>query len=53
MHALDGWHDLVVYNGELLDRLGLASPALVGHSFGALLAAEFAAAVPRAVAGSC
>ena len=49
VHALDGWHDLVVYTGELFDRLGLSSPALVGHSFGALLAAEFAAAVPHAV----
>jgi pimeloyl-ACP methyl ester carboxylesterase len=49
VHALDGWHDLVVYTGELFDRLDLAAPALVGHSFGALLAAEFAAAAPRAV----
>jgi pimeloyl-ACP methyl ester carboxylesterase len=49
VHALGGWHDLVVYTGELFDRLELAAPALVGHSFGALLAAEFAAAAPRAV----
>lgn len=49
VHALDGWHDLVVYTGELFDRLELSSPALVGHSFGALLAAEFAASAPRAV----
>ena len=49
VHALDGWHDLVVYYGELFDLLGLAAPAFVGHSFGALLAAEFAAAAPRAV----
>jgi pimeloyl-ACP methyl ester carboxylesterase len=49
VHALDGWHDLVVYTGELFDRLGLNAPALAGHSFGALLAAEFAAAAPRAV----
>jgi len=49
VHELNGWHDLVVYYAELLDRLELASPALVGHSFGALLAAEIAAAAPRAV----
>jgi pimeloyl-ACP methyl ester carboxylesterase len=49
VHALGGWHDLVVYTGELLDRLELTAPALVGHSFGALLAAEFAAAAPRSV----
>jgi pimeloyl-ACP methyl ester carboxylesterase len=49
VHALDSWLDLVVYYGELLDRLELAAPAMVGHSFGGLVAAEFAAAVPRAV----
>jgi pimeloyl-ACP methyl ester carboxylesterase len=49
VHALDGWHDLVVYGGELLDALALPSPALIGHSFGGLLAAEIAAAAPRAV----
>jgi len=49
VHALDGWHDLVVYCGELFDRLELSSPALVGHSFGGLLAAETAAAAPRSV----
>ena len=49
VHALDGWHDLVVYTGELFDKLALAAPALAGHSFGALMAAEFAAAAPRAI----
>jgi pimeloyl-ACP methyl ester carboxylesterase len=49
VHALDGWHDLAVYYGELLDALALPSPALIGHSFGGLLAAEIAAAAPRAV----
>ena len=34
IHQLDEWWDLVVYYGELLDRLGLGAPALVGHSFG-------------------
>jgi len=49
IHALDTWLDLVVYHGELLDRLELAAPILVGHSFGALVAAEFAAAAPMSV----
>ncbi len=49
IHALDTWLDLVVYHGELFDRLGLAAPTLVGHSFGGLLAAEFAAAAPKSI----
>ena len=49
VHALDSWHDVVVYCGELFDKLQLASPAVVGHSFGALVAAECAAVAPRAV----
>jgi pimeloyl-ACP methyl ester carboxylesterase len=71
VHALDSWLDLVVYYGELLDRLELARDpekwepvfgkdhaqnktrdpafALAGHSFGALMAAEIAAAAPKAV----
>ena len=49
VHSLEGWHDLVVYYGELLDRLELAAPAVAGHSFGALLAAEIAAAAPKSV----
>jgi pimeloyl-ACP methyl ester carboxylesterase len=49
VHALDGWLDLVVYYGELIDRLELDAPAFVGHSFGGLVAAEFAAAAPQSV----
>ena len=49
VHALDQWHDLIVYSGELFDRLELAAPALAGHSFGGLVAAEFAAAAPKSV----
>jgi pimeloyl-ACP methyl ester carboxylesterase len=41
------WLDLVVYYGELLDRLGLRAPALVGHSFGGMVACELAAAAPE------
>ncbi len=50
IHALSGWLDLIVYYGELLDRLELGAPAtIVGHSFGALVAAEIAAAAPKSV----
>jgi len=48
-HVLDGWHDLVVYHCELLDRLKLDTPSIVGHSFGALVAAELAAMAPKSV----
>lgn len=49
VHALEGWHDLIVYTGELFSRLALSQLALVGHSFGGLLAAEYAAAAPGSV----
>jgi pimeloyl-ACP methyl ester carboxylesterase len=49
VHELVGWHDLTVYYGELLDRLGLPAPMVAGHSFGALLGAELAAASPKSV----
>ena len=49
-HALDDWHDLVVYHGELFEKLGLTTPAMIGHSFGGLVAAEIAAAAPRSAA---
>jgi pimeloyl-ACP methyl ester carboxylesterase len=49
VHRLDSWLDLVVYHGELFERLGLAAAVLVGHSFGGLVAAELAAALPRTV----
>jgi pimeloyl-ACP methyl ester carboxylesterase len=50
VHAIDDWLDLVVYYAELFDRLGLARPDLIGHSFGGMVAAEIAAAFPAAVA---
>ena len=43
---IDNWWDLMVYYGELFDRLALRAPAVVGHSFGGLVAAEWAATVP-------
>lgn len=49
VHALVGWLDLVVYHGELFDKLALGAPVVAGHSFGALLAAEIAAAGPKAL----
>jgi pimeloyl-ACP methyl ester carboxylesterase len=49
IHRLDNWLDLVVYYGELLDRLGLPTTALVGHSFGGMVAAEIAATMPERV----
>src|SRR5262245_64796069 len=49
VHALDNWLDLIVYYGELFDTLELPAPAVVGHSFGGLVAAEFAASAPNSV----
>jgi pimeloyl-ACP methyl ester carboxylesterase len=49
VHALDTWLDLVVYHGELFDRLGLDAPAVIGHSFGGLVGAEIAAAAPKSI----
>src|SRR5262245_32452327 len=49
VHALDNWFDLIVYYGELFDKLELPAPAVVGHSFGGLVAAEFAASAPNSV----
>jgi pimeloyl-ACP methyl ester carboxylesterase len=49
IHQLDEWWDLVVYHGELFDRLGLDAPPLIGHSFGGMLACEIAAAMPERV----
>lgn len=44
----DLW-DLVLYYGELFDQLGLGRVRLVGHSFGAMVAAEIAATNPERV----
>lgn len=44
---LDNLWDLSLYYDELLDKLGLESPAFVGHSFGGMVAAEVAANNPR------
>ena len=49
VHEIDDWLDLLVYYGELFDRLGLENPPLAGHSFGGMVACEFAAANPARV----
>jgi pimeloyl-ACP methyl ester carboxylesterase len=46
---LDGVWDLVLCYDELLERLALPPAAFVGHSFGAMVACEVAAAYPRRV----
>jgi pimeloyl-ACP methyl ester carboxylesterase len=46
---LDDLWDLVLYHYEMLDRLSLEAPALVGHSFGGMVAAELAATNPRRI----
>ena len=45
--SLDDLWDLVLYYYELFDRLELQSPAVVGHSFGGMVAAEIAATHPK------
>jgi pimeloyl-ACP methyl ester carboxylesterase len=46
---LDDFWDLVLYYYELFDKLGLEAPAVVGHSFGGMVAAELAATNPKRV----
>ncbi len=43
LEHLDGLSDLVLYYDDLFDRLGLERFDLVGHSFGGMVAAEYAA----------
>jgi len=49
LKPLDTLWDLVLYYYELFDKLGLESPAVVGHSFGGMVAAEIAATNPERV----
>jgi len=46
---LDNLWDLVLYYYEVLDALGLKAAPLIGHSFGAMVAAELAASNPERV----
>jgi pimeloyl-ACP methyl ester carboxylesterase len=43
LDQLDGLSDLVLYYDDLFDRLGLDRVDLIGHSFGGMVAAEYAA----------
>ncbi|HWP29730.1 MAG TPA: alpha/beta hydrolase [Chloroflexota bacterium] len=49
IYQLDNWWDLVIYYGELFDCLELRAPAIVGHSFGGMVACELAATMPERV----
>jgi pimeloyl-ACP methyl ester carboxylesterase len=42
-------HDLALYTEELIEKLGLHSVPVIGHSFGGMVAAEFAAHYPTRV----
>src|SRR5262245_62505069 len=46
VYHLDGLWDLVLCYDELMQKLGLESAALLGHSFGGMVASEVAAAYP-------
>jgi len=47
---MDTVHDLALHYDAVFDKLGLDRINLAGHSFGAMLAAEYAAHYPRRVA---
>ncbi|MDQ4117303.1 MAG: alpha/beta fold hydrolase [Actinomycetota bacterium] len=49
INAVDDLWDLVLHHYDLLDGLGLDRPAVVGHSFGGMVAAEVAATNPQRV----
>jgi pimeloyl-ACP methyl ester carboxylesterase len=47
---IDSVHDLALHYDAVFDALGLDRIVLIGHSFGAMIAAEYAAHYPRRVA---
>lgn len=49
LRAFDSVHDLVLYYDDVLSHLGVERFDLVGHSFGAMMAAEYAAHFPERV----
>ncbi|KJF19216.1 alpha/beta hydrolase [Rhodococcus sp. WS3] len=46
IHAIDALGDMVLVYEELIRKLGLEHPVVVGQSFGGMLAAEIASAFP-------
>jgi pimeloyl-ACP methyl ester carboxylesterase len=49
LDGLETVHDLALHYDDLLDTLRLDAVTVIGHSFGAMIAAELAAHVPRRV----
>lgn len=49
VESLDDVHDLPLVYDEMFDALGIESPALVGHFFGGMVAAEIAAVFRRRI----
>ena len=49
IESIDDVLDLALYHFDLLDALGLESPHLVGHFFGAMIVAEMTALCPHRV----
>ncbi|MCI0440002.1 MAG: alpha/beta hydrolase [Chloroflexi bacterium] len=49
IEAIDDLLDLTLYHYDLLEALGLESPNILGHYFGAMIAAEMAALRPHSV----
>jgi pimeloyl-ACP methyl ester carboxylesterase len=49
MRNIDSIFELSLYYDEVFDRLGLGQFDLIGHSFGGMAAAEYAALFPKRV----
>ena len=49
IRKIDSLWDLTLYHYDLFNALGLVAPALIGHSYGGMLASEIAATSPDRV----